>query len=356
MIIRKLAYIDALRGLAILAVMLVHCGYAGSPLFIPATVSNIVRQGAFGVQLFFVASAFTLFLSFEARSITDKHRALYFFIRRFFRIAPMYYIAMLYYHFQNSSNVHTQDVVANLFFVHGLNPNWIATMVPGGWTTSVEMIFYCFVPLLYAKIKSLKQAYNFALICLVIRIIANTLLRHYPLVNDSNVWNEFLYYYFINQLPIFALGIVLFFLVKERGHIDNYPRIIATATALMFVQLCASPNTVFPAEFLFGVAFVILALFLSRFNVLLLLNPVVTNIGKVSYSMYLTHFAVLYWFEKLNIISLLNVTGAFTAIVNLIVRFVMVALVSFMVSSLFYRIIELPLQAVGKRLITFLNR
>lgn len=80
MIVKKLAYVDVLRGVAILAVILVHCGYAGSPLYLPATITNVVRQGAFGVQLFFVASAFTLFyhlIAVQSQMNTELYIFLY---------------------------------------------------------------------------------------------------------------------------------------------------------------------------------------------------------------------------------------------------------------------------------------
>jgi peptidoglycan/LPS O-acetylase OafA/YrhL len=53
-------------------------------------VLALANQGARGVQLFFVASAMTLLMSWNARG--DGAGAFY--IRRFFRIAPMFYISV----------------------------------------------------------------------------------------------------------------------------------------------------------------------------------------------------------------------------------------------------------------------
>lgn len=93
----KLRYIDSLRGLAILAVLMVHCGQYGINKY-PDLIANIINTGGRGVQLFFVASAFTLFLSLARRSETVKSN---FYIRRFFRIAPMYYLGIAYYLMQD---------------------------------------------------------------------------------------------------------------------------------------------------------------------------------------------------------------------------------------------------------------
>jgi peptidoglycan/LPS O-acetylase OafA/YrhL len=81
-------YIDALRGYAILMVLGVHSSQYFTDLS-PITKA-IADQGARGVQLFFVASAMTLSMSWQARN--DGTVAFY--IRRFFRIAPMFYLCL----------------------------------------------------------------------------------------------------------------------------------------------------------------------------------------------------------------------------------------------------------------------
>jgi len=78
-VMKKLEFIDALRGLAILGVILVHTGYSiglsGDKL-----LNDIVGSGAKGVQLFFIASAFTLFRSYKNRSVIEHHTIVNFFI------------------------------------------------------------------------------------------------------------------------------------------------------------------------------------------------------------------------------------------------------------------------------------
>src|SRR5579871_675598 len=138
---RKYDYIDAMRGIAILMVLTVHSGQQ-FPLSEPAR--TISAMGQLGVQLFFVASALTLCLSWTSRE-DETERVPKFLIRRYFRIAPMYYAGTLVYFLNNvvrsHSTVHAalQDytplnVLANVFFVHGLVPSANNTIVPGGWS------------------------------------------------------------------------------------------------------------------------------------------------------------------------------------------------------------------------------
>ena len=58
---QKLDYIDIARGIAILMVMLVHTSQAVNG--VSQLVGDIDRYGQMGVQLFFVASAYTLCFS-----------------------------------------------------------------------------------------------------------------------------------------------------------------------------------------------------------------------------------------------------------------------------------------------------
>jgi peptidoglycan/LPS O-acetylase OafA/YrhL len=61
---KKFDYIDAIRGLAIFMVIVLHTGQYGTSIGSSLT-NKILANGARGVQLFFVASAFTLFLSYN---------------------------------------------------------------------------------------------------------------------------------------------------------------------------------------------------------------------------------------------------------------------------------------------------
>lgn len=86
----KLSYIDVLRGIAVLLVISVHHGMLFMQLPLIHYVSGF---GQMGVQLFFVASAYTLCLSASRRTEPARN----FYIRRYFRIAPLYYFAIVLY-------------------------------------------------------------------------------------------------------------------------------------------------------------------------------------------------------------------------------------------------------------------
>jgi peptidoglycan/LPS O-acetylase OafA/YrhL len=87
------AYIDAIRGIAFLSVLVSHGAISVGHFY----ATNLLSQGVFGVQLFFLASAITLCHSMHERQKVDKFPVFYFYLRRLFRIAPLFWIALAFY-------------------------------------------------------------------------------------------------------------------------------------------------------------------------------------------------------------------------------------------------------------------
>jgi peptidoglycan/LPS O-acetylase OafA/YrhL len=147
---RHYGVIDALRGYAILMVIGVH----SSQYFEYLATNTLVGAGARGVQLFFVASGVTLCLSW----MTRNDGAIAFYVRRLFRIAPMFYLAIVFFVVVNrlGPNMYAPDgvglrhILMSATFTHGLMPDTITSLVPGSWSIADEMMFYAAFPLLMA--------------------------------------------------------------------------------------------------------------------------------------------------------------------------------------------------------------
>ena len=352
---KKLDYIDALRGLAILAVLTVHTNQYGNTT-LPNTIKNIIGEGSRGVQLFYLASAFTLFLSFKNRYTKEILPFRNFFIRRLFRIAPMYYLGICYYLFQDGfgpryflgdeTHISTLNIFSNFTFLHGFNPYWINSLVPGGWSIAVEMTFYAIMPLLFFKIKNINQAFLFFLLSTSLSLVLNLVLMKFPLIASESLWVDFLFLYFPSQLPVFSLGIILYFIIAENESI----KFISGKSLLLFsgmVMIQLSTGFQFISHHvIFGLAFLVLAYGLSIYRFKLIVNPVINYIGKVSYSMYLVHIAVLFWLNNYNLVDYWN-----NGTLNFLTRFLVVLLFTTLISTLTYNIIEVPFQKAGNKII-----
>jgi peptidoglycan/LPS O-acetylase OafA/YrhL len=155
----RLAYLDALRGLAILGVLIVHFSLWLKPA--GEAEKGLMGNGAFGVQLFYVVSAFTICMSLAAdRGPGALQR---FFTRRFFRIAPMFWVAIilsltlwgLLPRYAAPDGIAPWAVVATFLMAHGLHPESINSVVFGGWSVGVEVMFYALAPMLFLRIATI---------------------------------------------------------------------------------------------------------------------------------------------------------------------------------------------------------
>ncbi len=358
---KKLDYIDALRGLAVLGVVIVHVNLYGRSNANHPLLDKLAWEGGKGVQLFFMASAMTLFISMGKGHAGEKSPIRNFFIRRFFRIAPMYYLGIAYYLLQegfgprywlgDGAGVSIANILSNLTFLHGLNPYWITSVVPGGWSIAVEMMFYMVLPFLFSKVKNLNQAFNLFLITLVMRFLLELFFNSHMLISHAGLWEAYLFFYFPGQLPIFALGIMMYFIIIDQQKLKDVSAWSLLILGLLLItQLVAGMQGLFSRHILFGAGFLALGIALSKYRFPLIVNPVIKYIGKISFSMYLVHFGVLYWLTKLNFIDYVS-----NDFLNFGLRYLLVTAITILLSSITYRFVEVPFQGLGKNLIARLE-
>jgi len=214
-------YVDALRGIAILLVVFVHTAYYMHP---DTIFRKIGVFGQYGVQLFFVMSAFTLCHSMNRQQSLNAVEYGKFFTRRFFRIALLYYLGLVGYGFYTwlsfrlfgktpwtePSEYSVSGVISNILFLHDVFPPG-KPIVPGGWSIGCEFLFYAIFPPLFFLVRKS----NWWLLPLLVLGLVTTLFV--PPLYDFLGWkevpenNSFHYAFISNQIPCFALGILYFF-------------------------------------------------------------------------------------------------------------------------------------------------
>jgi peptidoglycan/LPS O-acetylase OafA/YrhL len=352
----KLKYIDALRGLAILAVIMVHCGQTGNNRHLTPFIQYVILQGANGVALFYFVSAYTLMHSMHSRISAGGDFIGNFYIRRFFRIAPLFYVAILYYLWQDTGGnlanvfpVFTKgNVASHLLLAHGVSPWWINTLVPGGWSVANEVFFYIILPLLFFKINNTQRAAVFFLAALYGRYAVDFIFRKYVVGNDD-ILIEYSRLYLPANLPVFALGILYYFIVTDSYRIKVSPAVIFLGAITLLLNIIGL--VILPGHVVFTIAIFILAIALSKTEFKLVVNPVLTFIGKISYSVYLSHFAVFYWMVKTNSADFVPAESLAGAVVNFAIRYIVAATIAIAISSVLYKFIELPMQRLGYRII-----
>jgi peptidoglycan/LPS O-acetylase OafA/YrhL len=167
----RIPELDGLRGLAILLVIFYH--YTNGEALTRANglayyVERIASQGWTGVNLFFVLSGFLIGgILIDARASDTYFRTFY--VRRFFRIIPIYYLWICLYialvsaagtavrarSFSGKELPHGFEVYAHFLFLQNVIPHdWAArpglwgSWVSHLWSLAVEEQFYLLAPLM----------------------------------------------------------------------------------------------------------------------------------------------------------------------------------------------------------------
>jgi exopolysaccharide production protein ExoZ len=354
-------YINALRGCAILMVIAVHTATAFPDL--PNWLAKILTQGARGVQLFFVTSALTLSMSWVARNETAAN----FYTRRVFRIAPMFWIAIIFFLWLNGTGPSTyapygigfKHIAVTALLVQGFWPDTISSVVPGGWSVADEVIFYALFPAIVPPLlkASWKSLITVAVAVIVIAPRLSGLFEYgfsylFP-GSESVAGIYFSLWWFPRQLPCFIFGIMLFRLSAEGRSIPlpvaRFAGFLAIAL-MLFIPFLDGVKYALPLGLVttYGIVFSLFAFSLMYWHNSPLIGRPIEWIGKVSYSAYFIHFVVL------RILPLLPSTG--WPVVDVAYMFSIQVLVTVGFSSLTYLMIEKPMIRLGGVLITARRR
>lgn len=340
----RLDYVDALRGLAALMVLVCHSLQVDPALEVPSSLANNFEACKYGVQLFFVISGFTIFYSLHNSDSNTTN----FFIRRFFRIAPLYFVAVIFYGWLY--DISLTGIFLNLFFLHGFSPEYINRVVPGGWSIGVEMVFYCMVPFLFRKITGFGKALKFFLITLLFSFFVFYAYR--KLIPSSPFLESFVYFWLPNQLPVFALGFVTFYASFGKASIkanDIFLPILCICLVALF-QLITTLS-IFKEHIIFAIGCTGLIWILKNGTIRGLVNKTTLFLGKVSYSLYLSQYAAIEILKRTGLFSPFDGTVGKSAIINLLTNLGLLFITTVILSFLLYNIVEAPFQNIGKRLI-----
>jgi len=356
--IKHLEYLDALRGIAVLGVILVHC-----------TIITLQRHVIFalgftgqrGVQLFYIISAFTLFYSMQNRK-EEGRPLLNFYIRRFFRIAPLYYFVIILNLFYQGlaprpeapDGLQVYEVILGFLFLNGFNPDTINSIAIGGWSIAVEVSFYVLAPFLFLWITNYTRALYLTISSTFILFILSRLLAY---IFGGKYVEYFNFLYFPIQFPIFCMGILTFMVWRDMNRAIDKTRLnakhlslflIVLSIVIIMLSLPFNNNNMHLTSF----AFILLILALSIHPWKILVNAFTLHIGRISFSIYLIHFFILVIADKIFKNYFYSFYEKYISKPPLLIAmFIFVLILSVIVCNLTYTLIEKKGIILGKKVI-----
>jgi peptidoglycan/LPS O-acetylase OafA/YrhL len=206
--------LDAIRGLAILGVLLYHGLYWAQDLsqYAPwqRSILMLAGLGQFGVNLFFVLSGFLITgILLDSRSRADYFSRFYF--RRVLRILPAYYATLLI--LVLFGLISRGFLFMSLLYSSNLSPLFgIAMSYPVLWSLGVEEHFYFVWPAVVKRCRPELLALTSGLImviCPLLRFISFHLGNRFAVIRAGCS------YYTFNTLDGLALGALLALFVRK---------------------------------------------------------------------------------------------------------------------------------------------
>ena len=312
--INYLGFIDGLRGISVALVFLFH--------LIPEKFSG----GFLGVDIFFVISGFVISKSlFEEKKKTGKFQLIKFYIRRFKRIFPVLFFVIIFctiFYFKFGHLTQNQRVVessltalfgiSNLYFLRENNDYFLGnTINPLGhtWSLGIEEQFYLFYPSLLLFFYFLRNNFKnffkeapitFLFLLLIISLYLfifskNNLLGNFysPFARSWQLMLGVLVY-----ISLFSEDKFLDKLLLKSAYFSNIIALISLVIIIILSLFYFNENDFRIGSIVISFLTIIIIFCLAeKNNSILLNNKILIFFGKISYSIYLWHFPIIYFSE-----------------------------------------------------------
>jgi peptidoglycan/LPS O-acetylase OafA/YrhL len=348
------AFIDGLRGIAILLVVLAHSYYAllgVDAQFKWSYTPGLLDSGQRGVQLFFMLSAFTLYNSSAVRFHNDKYPYLDFYIRRAFRIMPFYWVMCVFWSYFNQYSI--AILLSGVLFYFGFIPG--GGLVPGGWSIFAEETFYIMLPILFVYVRNISRALWVLLATFALSRVWLLYADGFKILQQGDFHKVFAF----NQWWCFALGIVIYYIFTNRSFKTKLVDNKYFGWGITIAAVLASVN-----YFRYNVVFSVISLailFVASIPEKTIFgriarNKVLIKFGGYCYSIYFVHFLVVEYLKPYRdgILHFLRLTP-YPLEVQIVAMFIIFSTISLGIAYFTFHLVENPCVQYGKRFIPRVN-
>ena len=311
--------LNGLRFIAALCVIITHIELEKANMDIVNLWDNIFifNLGSLGVYFFFVLSGFLItYLLLSEKKITETISIKNFYLRRIYRIWPLYYLLMLlgffifpnidfFKHAYYDRFLHG-DFWDKLFLFTFMLPNLCLAIYPNishighAWSIGVEEQFYLIWPVIlkYSK-NALRMIIIFTGAWVFLKfLILLAYINHGASYNWLKYVKLFLAMGKIECMTIGALGAYVLFYNRKEILKYIYSKYVQVISLLLIpLLICLTPDSIQDGiHIIFSFLFIIIILNVASNpdSILKLNNKIFDFLGKISYGIYMYHLVIVF--------------------------------------------------------------
>ena len=331
----RLLGFDLLRGICAIAIAIYHI----LQWEMKYALYNI---GPFGVYIFFMLSGASLIIGYEDK-LKSGMKFTTFIARRYFRLAPLYWLILLSRHAFGSK---TNNTLLNMSFLFGFANPGVSARLAVAWSLGIEFVFYFTFPLFLALSEHKYRQWMW----LVIALAVQTAYVHDTIVHTTD-WQLHwpIYIQFSSFIGYFFIGCIIGRVFIE--HPDILVKRIFFCWSVFLILLtmigfiCINSDYTAVAGwvgFYLTVACAMLVFIAGCLHIPSWFSKVAMISGAMSYGVYLLHMRI---YEYMKHYSVLRGNGVFFFGAVMITTTIIVAL-------LLDRYFEMPIKKYGYRLLS----
>jgi len=231
--------IDFLKGLSVLMVILFHVFFAVFFLFkkdleklnqfiqsIPSWMSFILSSDK-AVDIFFLLSSFLL--SYGLLKVYSKRQSIdigRFYLHRFFRIYPLFLVALLFYGLADMNKLLTEGWYSLLFIENIFGKG----IIPVQWSLSIEVQFYLILPFLILFLVKRQNSILWLSVIILLSLVVRFVVAYQTPAIYQTPWHQFthavdpaiymdaMYYVLETRITPLLLGVLWALILWKKPH------------------------------------------------------------------------------------------------------------------------------------------
>jgi peptidoglycan/LPS O-acetylase OafA/YrhL len=313
----RLHFIDGLRGLAMLMVLLYHCWLFGGQWHVSlpfgahsVNLASVLGFGHVGVNLFLVLSGFCLYWPFVKGGARREPTLWEFAKKRCRRILPPYYVALIIFGIplfvqalRHHSSVDLGFAVTwfclHVLMIHNLRPDYVMSVNGSLWSLALEFQLYILFPVIVEAFRRFPARVVLLTVMVLSAAYRFFLVRENYLIDDGYAY--VLAYSLLGRCFEFVLGMFTAMLVArwhEEGKSPLRPSDYLLPLIITPLAILDGKHGHFQAltDIMWGLVFAALLLMASRPHTAahrLLSSRALVSLGIFSYSVYLIHLPLV---------------------------------------------------------------